>query len=196
LKAAIMGALIGLWFALSPIPTWAASLPPGVSDQVVFSGSQIGTTPLTFNFDDSPGSEASTGFFQIPVGANVTIPAQTFFHMSQMSGPCGPPFGCILSDALGFTSTPGEPGTGPTLTFSLLSDSDLSNLSGLSNCVEGSQGCGIGAFQFVDGNTTVLRVDLISDPDLPGVPEPSTLLLVGPGLAGLALWGRKTLTSN
>jgi hypothetical protein len=190
LKATIVGALIGLWFALNPLPTWAASLPPGVSDQVVFSGTQIGTTPLSFSFDDNT---ESTQVFQISVGTNVTIPAQTVFSMSE---PCGQSIGGCqgLSDILSFQNVVGEVGEN-TLTFSLQSDTETT-IPGSPTCIEGSPGCGVGAFQFVDDvNITVLSVDVVSDPDLPGVPEPSTLLLVGPGLAGLVVWGRKTLKS-
>jgi hypothetical protein len=187
LKATIVGALIGLWFALIPMPTWAAALP---SDQVLFSGSLGGQSSVPF----TDSAESGQDFFQITLPAGVAAPTQTAFGM--IEPPCGQAAGGCqdLSDMLSFTTST-SPDTGQeTLSFSFQSDTEsaITNPGSLTTCVEGSVGCGTGVFQIGSGGS-LLSVNVTSDGDIPGVPEPSTALLLGPGLAGLAVWGRTTL---
>jgi hypothetical protein len=195
MKTMLLSALFGLWFAHNPIPTWAASLPAGVSDQVVFSGSQIGNTPQTFTFDDS--AESQPGFFQVTVPSAARIAGAPVFGLIETS--CNPLQICQFSDILSVATTPGESDT-QTLTFSFQSDTEatITPSGSLSSCLEasppGTAGCGVdAAITVVSANGILLSANISSDADIPGVPEPSTVLLVGPGLAGVAVWGRKSL---
>jgi hypothetical protein len=106
---------------------------------------------------------------------------------------------CSFSDILSFTNVPNPDAGAPNLIFTFNSDAESSlQSSAITNtCVEGAAGCGDNAFQVFDltgaAPVTLLSVSVASDTDIPGVPEPSSLLLMGSGLAGAAVWGRKML---
>jgi PEP-CTERM motif len=193
--ALAMCALFGLSLALTPAPVGAAALPAGVSDQVTFSGTLIGQTPQVFNFMDT--GESGSAFNQISLPAGVSAPSVNIFGMNEPSACAPAAVGCpFFSDIISFTTSTDADTGAQTLVFTFNSDSEtpLQNGNVPSSCVEGAPGCGDAVFQVNDtAGANLLTVSVASDPDVPGVPEPSTLLLMGSGLAGAAVWGRKAL---
>src|SRR5207245_8391867 len=91
-------------------------------------------------------------FFTFSAPATATIPVG-LFAMGE-SPPCAPSgYGCqALSDVLSFNTTV-EPGTGNIdLNFYFASNPDpdtIGSFGTIANCIEGSAGCGVGAFHVV-----------------------------------------------
>lgn len=190
-------ALFGLSLALIPTSVLGAAVTSGFSDTVTFTGSLIGPTPEVFNFSE-PGESGPT-LPPVPLSTTATLPTTNIFGMTDAACVAGAV--CPFSDILSFTSSSGgsDNPNQQILTFTFTSDSEspLQNAPITNSCVEGTQGCGDVAFKVVDNSgptpVTLLSVAVASDADVPGVPEPSTLLLMGSGLAGAAVWGRKAL---